>query len=107
MLTNRTKKKIKRSLPPWLLNTIQSVRARRYKPDPQVARLLSCFAQSNEDMPSDRIAMRPGLEFSIHPESRDPFQWFCWKSPNMVHEFDRFILMRERSTRFLDVGANH
>ena len=107
MIDTRTKLFIKRHLPPTILSRIQKVRARAWPPEPQVARLLSSFLEVNRSLDGDRIAMRPGIHFSIHPESREPFQYFCWKSVGMTEEYDRFLQMSQGARRFLDVGANH
>jgi FkbM family methyltransferase len=59
--------------------------------------------------PSDpsAITLRPGITLRIDSESRDPFEWFCFKSPEMTCELDRFIENVAAHSSFVDVGANH
>ena len=108
MLTkNKIKNAARHALHPTLLSAIQGLRGLWYVPDPQVSILRDSFEQLNEGSPQDSIVMRRGVTFRIGHDSREPFQWFCWKSPTMVQEFDRFLEVRGKYRRFLDLGANH
>jgi len=59
--------------------------------------------------PSDpnAITLPPGITLRIDPESRDPFEYFCFRSPEMTCELDRFIENVAAYSSFVDVGANH
>jgi FkbM family methyltransferase len=55
----------------------------------------------------NEISLRPGITLRIDPESRDPFEYFCFRSPEMTCELDRFIKNAAAFSSFVDVGANH
>lgn len=55
----------------------------------------------------DEICIREGIKLKIHPESRYPFEFFCWRSPEMVKEMDCFIKYAKGRKCLLDVGAHH
>lgn len=59
----------------------------------------------NRGLAEDEIVLRPGLMLRIDPVSRSSFEWFCFRSRNMVEEFDAFLRLARGRTRFLDVGA--
>src|SRR4051812_12302311 len=100
-------KVVKKGLPSSVLIWIQRTRRLLRSPDPRVGQNRGRFESLNKDTPAGTIVMRPGMVWAIDPESREPFTWFCWRSPPMVEEFDRFLAVREKFKRFLDIGANH
>lgn len=51
--------------------------------------------------------LRPGLRLAIDPQAREPFEWFCFRSPEMVRELDSFLARSAGCRRLLDVGACH
>lgn len=51
--------------------------------------------------------LRPGLRLAIDPQAREPFEWFCFRSPEMVRELDGFLARSAGCRRLLDVGACH
>ena len=53
------------------------------------------------------MCFRPGLEFNLHPASFESFEWFCFRSPEMVEEMNCFLRFAHGKQRFLDVGALH
>lgn len=55
----------------------------------------------------DEICIREGIVLKIAPESRFPFEFFCWRSPPMVKEMDCFIKHGRGRKTLLDVGAFH
>jgi FkbM family methyltransferase len=106
MTPNQLKKSVKRVLPSPLFRIVQRIRTARHRPPPQIAQLreryLNCQPISQHEM-----TLRPGITVRIDPQSRDPFEWFCFKSPEMVRELDCFLQNLGTYLSFADVGANH
>jgi len=75
--------------------------------DPRKLRRRARFRRLNEGARSDEICVRPGLRLAIAAASREPFEWFCFKSLEMCAELDAFLRQRGNRQRFLDVGACH
>ena len=75
--------------------------------DPRRLQGRSRFQRLNQGLPAEEIALRPGLRLGIDPQAREPFEWFCFRSPEMVHELDSFLELTRDCRRFLDVGACH
>ncbi len=65
------------------------------------------FRRWNRDAGADEIVLRPGLQLKIDPSSREPFEHFCFRSPEMCRELDAFVREMAACHRFLDVGACH
>ncbi len=65
------------------------------------------FRRWNRGAAPDEMVIRPGLRLRIDPQSREPFEWFCFRSPEMVRELDAFRREMAARRRFLDVGACH
>jgi FkbM family methyltransferase len=55
----------------------------------------------------DEICIREGLTFKIHEDSRFPYEFFGWRSPEMTVELDSFIKYAKGRKVFLDIGAFH
>lgn len=104
MSLNQLKRITRRLLPAPLFQTIQKIRTLRHRPDPEIARLRQAFelAQTSEAM-----QVRPDLKLILDPESKEPFSWFCWRSPEMVKELDFFISLIAGANTFADIGASH
>jgi len=75
--------------------------------DPRRLWLLRRFRRLNADAAADEIVLRPGLRLIIDPQAREPFEWFCFRSPEMVAELDGFLSRTADRRRLLDVGACH
>jgi FkbM family methyltransferase len=80
-------------------------RLRRW--DPRTLRRAARFRRWNRGTGTDEIVLRPGLRLAIDPRSREPFEHFCFRSPEMVEELDAFLREMPSCRRFLDVGACH
>lgn len=106
MTSNQLKRLLKRVTPPPLLAAIQSARRARYVPPPEIEQLRQRFTAIQSDA-RDEITLRPNLTLRIDPESRMPFEWFCFRSTDMVRELDLFVKEAMRFDSFVDVGANH
>ncbi|MEH1836077.1 MAG: FkbM family methyltransferase [Nostoc sp.] len=104
---NQLKKTLKRILPAPLVDIVQSARAHRHSPNPLVLKAKDDFEALNRDLRAEQIAMRPDLIWTVDPQSKDPFSWFCYRSPEMVGELDLFLKLRVSRSRFIDIGANH
>lgn len=61
----------------------------------------------NEGLPKDEIRIRSKVKFRIHPESRFPFEGYCYRFPDMVVEMNCFLKHALSRQRLLDVGAMH
>lgn len=61
----------------------------------------------NRSAPAGEMVVRPDLRIKYHPDSRGPFEAFCFRCPQMVAEMDRFIELAKDKQRLLDVGALH
>lgn len=63
--------------------------------------------QLQEGLKPDQICIREGVVLTINEKSRFPFEFFCWRSPEMVKEMDEFIKYAKGKRRLLDIGAHH
>jgi FkbM family methyltransferase len=75
--------------------------------DPRRWRRQARFRRWNRGAAPDEMVIRPGLRLRIDPRSREPFEWFCFRSEEMVRELDTFAIQMAARRRFLDVGACH
>lgn len=65
------------------------------------------FLRLNRQAGEGWIVLRPSLRLAIDPRSREPFDWFCFRSPEMARELDEFLARAQDCRRLLDVGAFH
>jgi hypothetical protein len=75
--------------------------------DPRRQWLAARFRRWNRGAAPQEMVVRPGLRLRIDPRSREPFEWFCFRSVEMAHELDAFVRAMAGRQRFLDVGACH
>jgi FkbM family methyltransferase len=95
-------------LPSAIFGLIQKLRALGYRPPEEMAVWKAAFEELQKGLTgSDELAVREKLVLRIDQESRQPFEWFCWRSPEMVSELDLFIKRCTGAATFADVGANH
>ena len=94
-------------LPEPAVSWLRAARRRVYRPDPSMRAAYSRFAELNQSRQPGSITMREGIHFLTHSESFQSFQWFCWRSPDMVAEYDRFVTDCPAKSTFLDIGACH
>lgn len=106
MTANQLKKSIKRVLPARVLRAVQRIRTVGHRPSPEIAEMQERHL-SYQPISQNEITLRPGITLHIDPQSRDPFEWFCFKSPDMVRELDCFLQNLGPYSSFVDVGANH
>lgn len=108
MSLNQVKKNLKKVIPDFLLGfALKSWSFFKYKPDPRTENWKKSFEKNNKDLKENQIAMREGIIWNIDPESKYPFSWFCYRSPQMVEEFDLFLEICSDRKCFIDIGANH
>ena len=75
--------------------------------DPRLLWRRARFRRWNRAAAADEIVVRPGLRLRIDAQSREPFEWFCFRSLEMARELDAFTREMAACRRFLDVGACH
>lgn len=89
------------------LHALRTLWHRAQTLDPRRLQARRRFQRINRGLPAGEIALRPGLRLAVDPEAREPFEWFCFRSPEMVCELDSFLELTRNRLRFLDVGACH
>ncbi|HYF34722.1 MAG TPA: FkbM family methyltransferase [Prosthecobacter sp.] len=108
MTANQIKRRVKQWLPRAVFEFIQKIRVRGYQPPPEALALKRAFEERQSVCQSeDQIALRDDVVLRIDPQSREPFEWFCWRSMPMAAEMDEFIERARGAKTFADVGANH
>ena len=75
--------------------------------DPRRLARAAAFRRLNRNTAAGEIALRPGLRMQIDARSREPFEHFCFRSPEMAAELDAFLGRTAAGDRLLDVGACH
>jgi FkbM family methyltransferase len=65
------------------------------------------FRRWNRGAAAGEMVVRPGLALRVEPRARESFEWFCFRSPEMVREMDAFVRQMRSRRRFLDIGACH
>lgn len=93
--------------PDRALRPLRTVWHRAQALNPQRIALRRRFLRLNREAGEGGIVLRPGLRIAVDPRSVEPFEWFCFRSPEMVREFDEFLARSRDLHRFLDVGAFH
>jgi FkbM family methyltransferase len=106
MTANSLVNLIKRALPAPVLRVVRRIRTPKHGPDPEITKLRRRHLRYQPADPNE-ITLRPGITLRIDPESRYPFEHFCFRSPEMTLELDRFIKNAAAFSSFVDVGANH
>lgn len=61
----------------------------------------------NLNSAENEIKIRDNIMLKIHPDSREPFEYFCFRDAEMVAELDFFIEQSKGCKYFLDIGALH
>ncbi len=65
------------------------------------------FRRWNRGAGPQEMVVRPGLRLRVDARSREPFEWFCFRSVEMTRELDAFVRELPARRRLLDVGACH
>jgi FkbM family methyltransferase len=61
-----------------------------------------------EGLAPNQMCIREGIIVDINDEeARFGYEFFCWRSPDMVHEMEMFVQYAVGKESFLDVGAGH
>lgn len=95
------------SVPPVLLPLVKAL-VKPFRPiETRVIELQETFLSLNMNLPASELILRKDLCLTIHPASRDPFEAFCLRMPEMVEEMDAFLKATGGKARLLDVGALH
>src|SRR5262245_55396633 len=97
-MNESTKAVLRQITPPILLplgkSILRSIETRFPTTTTQLAatqQLQSEHERRNAAIAEGEIVLRDGLTLKIHPESREPFEHFCYRSPEMVEEMNSFI----------------
>ena len=106
-LGGAAKRLTRKVLPPNALAAARRLRDALRSLSPQRALLRSRFRTWNRAAAPDEMVLRPGLSIRVDPRSREPFEWFCFRSAEMTRELDAFLAESAGAARFLDVGACH
>jgi FkbM family methyltransferase len=94
-------------LPERPLRALRTLWHRTQALDPRRLHSRRRFRRLNRGAAADEMVLRPGLRLAVDPQAREPFEWFCFRSPEMVAELDAFLARAADRRRFLDVGACH
>ena len=106
------KSAVKQFIPPILLPPAKALlKAVKGRPvdtsSPEISGLKTAFQKRNAGLNKGQIALRDGLVLGLHPDSMRSFEYFCYRSLEMVEEMDSFISLTKGKTRLLDIGALH
>jgi FkbM family methyltransferase len=94
-------------LPERPLRALRTLWHRAQALDPRRLSSRRRFRRLNRGVAADGMVLRPGLRLAVDPQAREPFEWFCFRAPEMVAELDAFLAHAADRRRFLDVGACH
>jgi FkbM family methyltransferase len=75
--------------------------------EPLQRELREKFQSLNAHAGTNEMLLRGNLRLALHPDSRIPFEYFCWRSPEMAQELDAFLSGSNNAERLLDIGALH
>lgn len=87
---------------------LQALRALWYRArtlDPRRLYYQRRFRRLNREAAPEEMVLRPNLRIAVDRQAREPFEWFCFRAPEMVAELDAFLARATGRRRFLDVGA--
>lgn len=102
------KQVIKLFIPPIVLSAVRAVRNGRQRVETAEQRACRIEHEDlNRDAGRDEIRLRPGLTLKLHPGSREAFEAFCYRCPEMVEEMNSFLTQITGKHALLDVGALH
>jgi FkbM family methyltransferase len=104
---SKLKTRLRRALTAVHLQGLYGVWRWLARQDPRLWRRRTRFRRRNRGAAPDEMVIRPGLRLRIDPQSREPFEWFCFRSEEMARELDTFAGEMAGRRRFLDVGACH
>jgi FkbM family methyltransferase len=94
-------------IPERPLRALRTLWHRAQRLDPRRLLLGHRFRRLNRGAAADEIVLRPGLRLAVDRQAREPFEWFCFRSPEMAAELDTFLARAADRHRLLDVGACH
>jgi FkbM family methyltransferase len=104
---SRLRARLRRALTALHLQGLYGAWRRLARLDPRRWHRRLLFRRWNRGAVPDEMVIRPGLRLHIDPQSREPFEWFCFRSLEMARELDAFAREMAARRRFLDVGACH
>jgi FkbM family methyltransferase len=97
-------------------NQLRNLRRSHHEPKPpsspaQVRRVARSWRLKTEyqrrsiEREPDEVVVREEVRVRVHPDSRWPFEEFCFHAPEQVDELDSFLTNTSDCERLLDVGA--
>ena len=111
-MNRAAKQAIKRYIPRSLLSLKKAIHNKLHPQRPVVETptlkaLRLEHEKLNEGLEADKMAVRKDLVFKLHPETREGFEFFCFRSEEVVQELDSFLAHTQDCRNFLDIGALH
>jgi FkbM family methyltransferase len=101
------KDRLRQALVALRLSAILACWRRLRSRDPRLLWRRARFRRWNRRAGPGEMVVRPGLRLLVDARSREPFEWFCWRSVEMTRELDAFVREMRTCRHFLDVGACH
>jgi FkbM family methyltransferase len=101
------KQVLKQLTPPLIVTCWKSYQAKTRCWSPTQKALKKQFEERNAGCRDGEMEFRDGLKLALHPDSRVPFEYFCYVSTESVEEMDGFLLHTQERQRLLDIGALH
>lgn len=101
------KRLARRLLPDRLLRPLRGPWHRVEELDPRLLARRRAFRRLSRSAGDGEIFLRPGLGLRVDARSREPFEWYCFRSLGGVRELDLFLHWAKGRHRLLDVGASH
>src|SRR5262249_42303482 len=89
------------------LNRFRKSKGSSHEDAEELDALQKAFQCLNKGTQDNELVLRERLNLFIHPDSRVPFEMFCFRSPEMVEEMNAFIAETKGKHCLLDVGALH
>jgi len=83
----------------------------RWLADRRFGRRLNALRRNHEErnigIPPDELRLRDGVVLKVTPFIREQYEYFCFRDPDIVAEFDAFARFAIGKVALLDVGAEH
>jgi FkbM family methyltransferase len=102
-----TRERLRRAVTGLHLAGLYRLRYRLARCDPRRAWREARFRRWNRGAGPQEMVVRPGLRLLVDAQSREPFEWFCFRSSEMIRELDGFVRQMRTRRNLLDVGACH
>lgn len=101
------KDRMRKALNPERFAALYALKNRLTSWDPRRLQRKARFRRLNRGSGPTEMVVRPGVHLRIDERSREPFEWFCFRSVEMARELDAFRREAASRSSFLDIGACH